>query len=163
MRPSSLAIALGSMLLVLPSAVYANDFKVPFGQGDLSVGPSAAIVGSDGFALNLDASLAFINLAGSLNGKLVQRNGQTLYGAQVEATVWLVANLGGGVGYLAGSEYGPVVDLFVGLPIPGSVSNLDPFKASFVEPYYRYNLMYSDARWAPFHEVGVFIKITTLD
>lgn len=126
---------------------------------DVASGPSFAYIkdyknGRTGYSMNVDTSLSHGQFAASINGKYIRfTDRDRLYGVQSEFTVWLLANLGGGVGYLWGNEKGRVYHVFVGLPI--LLRENGP--AYFLEPYYRCNFFKGNK----YHEYGFMIKMTT--
>ena len=128
--------------------------RVP--EGDVALGPAAAYVhGPDGgWALGFDTAYCESLFAASLNLKLASQPGRTLYGAQAEGSVWMLANWGGGVGYLLGTSHGPVFHLFAGLPYGDA--------HAFVEPYYRLNF-FVPGELELIHEVGLVVKYTTFE
>ncbi len=81
-----------------------------------------------------------------------------------EAGVWLGVNLG--LGFAIGGTRDPPVqwNLFIGLPIPiVGMDEPELFPGFFVEPYYRpsFHISGSDVLWD--HEIGLILKLTTLE
>ena len=158
-------------LFCVPAVLKANNFgfgNIP--QRDVAVGPSIAHVSFDGgsaMAVNADISWSYDIFSLSVNGKMVRGDDTSLWGVQLEGTIYLIANLGAGMGFLSGDgTTEPCVHLFVGLPLGSSLRSISntlhevfqpPFKGGFIEPYYRLNWFNGKV----FHEVGVFFKLTT--
>ena len=107
-------------------------------QGDFGIGPGFAYVygKTHGYAVNLDLSYSWVLFTASLNGKLVQEESAVYGGVQAELTIWLLANLGGGVGYMVGDLEGPIYHWFVGLPIGDDwiPDWMNPFETVYIEP-----------------------------
>jgi len=124
----------------------------------IAVGPSVASVsGDNGISFNLDLSYTWIVFTPSLNFKYISTDEQKMTGAQFEFTMWVIANIGGGVGYFSGDEGGFVPHFFVGLPIPlGGADGY--FEIFYFEPYYRANFFEETM-----HEYGIYVKISTID
>jgi hypothetical protein len=131
------------------------DGMIRLPEGDIALGPSVAYAHGprSGVALNFDTAYTQGVFAASLNLKYVGEPDFRAYGAQAEGTIWLLANFGGGFGYLGGTEPGPVLHLFAGVPLPLA-------RHHFVEPYYRANFLLADEA-RTIHEVGLMIKYTS--
>lgn len=144
------------ILLSCVNSVYA-EIKIKEPVYDIASGSSISYIrdagnNTRGYSLNIDTSLSHGYSAASINGKYIRFNdGKKLYGFQTEFTIWLLANLGGGAGYLWGDKKGPVYHTFVGIPLWTSL------KHEFVEPYYRCNFFKGEK----YHEIGLMVKITT--
>lgn len=163
-------LLLVALLVAAPRLARASGFggfgkiNLPYGW---AVGPSLAYVYADssGLCMNVDLSYTATFFTASLNGKLLRENGRWLGGPQAELTGWLFVNLGGGVGYLAGNEHGPVYHVFAGVPIPLSAFRKRPAPTKldwfYVEPYYRLNF-FQPGGLELIHEVGVFVKVTKM-
>ena len=152
-------------LLLVPFSVFADSgIRGPNTHANgFSIGPSFSWLqdeDGDGWAANIDAAFTYFLFTGSLNAKVMNADNGYSAGAQLEATVWFLLNMGGGIGYLFGEESGPAYHFFLGLPIPGSLAGhtrFGPFTDAFIEPYYR--PFYFEERWI--HELGVLVKVTT--
>ncbi len=131
---------------------------------DIGIGPSGAYLfdGAHGGAINIDVSYSIALFTASTNLKLIVVDDRILAGPQLELTFWLFANIGGGVGYLGGSENGPVYHLFVGVPMGDNwlPKWFEPFNGIYFEPFYRLNY-FDPGEGRVMHEVGLMIKITT--
>jgi len=93
------------------------------GDADLTIGPSLAIMNNPdaeklGKSFNFDIAITWGLFTASSNFKLIDTNGVVDYGAQLEFTIWLFVNIGGGVGYLFGDNENIVTHFFIGAPIP---------------------------------------------
>jgi hypothetical protein len=142
---------------------------------DVGVGPSVAYVGGSrqGVSVNLDIALthAFdwtalgINpiCSASLNLKYIGGDGTQLFGPQLELSTWILANIGGGVGYWVGSDSGVVTHVFVGVPVEVSEGSWWLMKTLYLEPYYRLNFFRPRRDWLLLHEAGLMVKVTTFD
>ncbi len=124
---------------------------------------------SDGYAFNLDSAYTTAHIFSiSANLKVVRDEPRTLVAPELELTLWLLLNIGGGVGYYFGDEHGPVIHAFAGLPLPVPTHGAEdlgwgPFKTLFFEPYYRASLFYrrSSPNGELIPEAGIFIKVST--
>ncbi len=151
---------------------YALDFT-PKKDYSLSIGPSVAYVykNGSGVCANLDTSFTWRMFSASLNLKYLREvvSKHNIFGPQLELTAWFFVAAGGGGGYLFGDENGPVLNVFVGVPIPlfgdfrrAIQSRSDFFNTAFLHPYYRANFFFSDD-YVVFHEVGIFFKLSSFD
>jgi len=110
--------------------------------------------------LGLDLSLTgyLLPITVSLQPRLFLDDKSINYSLDLEFTVWLIFNIGGGIGYQSNNNENMILHLFLGLPI-GTVNfvnkHLIAFKAFYIEPYYRYN--YSGNSGS--HEFGFLIKV----
>ena len=157
--------ALVALLLVASSAVAHAQSPAIYPDAAFSVGPGVGrLMGADpGWAYNLELTGTELIFSGTLNLRLVDLDsGERLYGPQVEAAAWYVANLGLGVGYLLGDRPGPTWHVFVGLPVGDDVipEALRPFESGYIEPYYRLSGVGATGGEL-MHEVGLLLKITT--
>ena len=159
-------ILTGSCWIRAPSWAHgAMSISTP--EHDIALGPGGAYVydGTSGGAVNFDLAYTHHLFAASTNLKLIRSGGQTLAGPQLELTGFLLANFGGGVGYLMGSEHGPVYHLFVGVPFGDDFSFMpkgQPFQTLYVEPYYRLNY-FDPGEGRTYHELGMMLKVTTFE
>ncbi|MBI5545267.1 MAG: hypothetical protein HY901_15360 [Deltaproteobacteria bacterium] len=155
------AVVLG---VLAPAAVLADRGIDPTQVGwHFSLGPSIAYsYGSGhGVSANLDLTASYSLLSLSLNGKFVQDGKRPLYGPQLELSGYFFVSAGAGVGYLFGSEAGPVIHAFVGVPVPlrdQSRSRSGLVALPYIEPYYRINL-FIPGKVEVIHEAGVFLKL----
>jgi hypothetical protein len=170
-----MALGLGvAIVLSLPSIASAGSssgYSPKFPDDDFAIGPSVAYVRGpgNGVSVNLDTSYTCWLFTGSLNLKYDRHpsTGTTRFGPQAEFTFWFLANVGGGVGYLWGSENGirasgHVYHVFVGLPLGDDFlpKAMKPFKTGYIEPYMRVNFFYPHGLQV-IYEFGLLFKIST--
>ena len=140
---------------------HGSGFKLNLPDFDLGVGPSVAYVAGpeDGYSLNLDISCTYLIFTASSNLKMLQAGDMRVYGPQLEITAWIFVNLGGGAGYLWGTEEGAVFHLFFGVPFghPKVFKGKSFFSFGYIEPYYRLNFFKGDL----LHEAGIMLKVNT--
>ena len=148
--------ALFAVVLAIPALARAHGpaMQIDAPDNDWAIGPAVAFMYGprSGWGLNIDTAYTNENYAASLNLKTIQQPDWHEYGAQVELSMWMIANFGLGAGYLGGTEHGPVFHLFTGFPFgDGHV---------FLEPYYRLNF-FVPGNLQLIHEAGLMMKYTT--
>ncbi|MGC4121778.1 MAG: hypothetical protein QM765_45815 [Myxococcales bacterium] len=168
LKPVLAVASLGlATLLAPPAHAGCMGFGAP-GQGEdwhYSLGVSGAYVHHGGHAgsVNLDLTASYSLFSVTFNGKYLQEGPRSVFGAQLELSVYLLVSLGAGVGILFGDESGPIVHGFVGIPIPLAGEKLSEKLPvlPYLEPYYRVGAVLHQG-WEPLHEVGLFAKVAIL-
>ncbi len=137
----------------------AEGFGEPY--NDISFGPSFGYI-NDGYTLNAEISHSISLITSSVLLRDLVVNENHNFVIQSEVTLWFIANMGGGIGYLV-NENIPFYNIFIGIPITvvfhDFLEKIEPFYMFYIEPYVRFN--YFDGK--RINEYGLLFKITTYD
>jgi hypothetical protein len=161
----------------METALGYTPFEKFFGTGPIpqgfGFGPSISYCVTEkskhkGYSANLDLSYSIWLFTPSINFKYLNLRNTSYYGAQFEACIFILLNVGGGAGYLWGGRPGPVYHIFIGAPFPLPLSDKDgkpytaidmsPLHVFYFEPYLRINFIKKETVF----EIGLLMKFNTL-
>jgi hypothetical protein len=146
--------------ILLTISMVTSGQYINYPKNDFGTGPSIAFNICDhkiGYSVNYDNSYTYGIFTSSINLKYLNINGNENVGFQSEFTLWFLANIGGGIGYLFGNKPAPIYHGFIGIPYGDDNFKHGPFHSIYVEPYYRIN----NFNKKTIHEFGIMVKITT--
>jgi hypothetical protein len=146
------------ILSVFSMMAYGQYINYP--KNDYGTGPSTAFINckhKNGYSFNYDNSYTYGVFTSSINLKYINLDGNENIGFQSEFTLWFLANIGGGIGYLFGNKPAPIYHGFIGIPYGDDNFKHSPFHSIYIEPYYRINYFNKQS----IHEIGIMVKITT--
>jgi len=156
------------MKKILLIIILLFSFNINAGMnGGLGLGPLYShnnTTEADILGVDLSYTTPILASTASLQPRLFLDKESIDYGIDLQFTLYLYLNIGGGLGYQTVDDSGIVYHLFLGLPIGflgGLTDYIDifnTFKTLYLEPYYRYNYYHGNGS----HEFGIMIKLNTL-